>query len=104
MEVKTYPQSGSIEKKGLRLLLFFNLHVNSMYTLHRQKYKDAQAQLLKGKNMFEKVLKSLTNLPGWSYRGLVCFTEIENREVFTSELEELSEDEIKVSVCVSKVN
>ena len=74
-----------------------------MYTLHRKKYEDAKAQLLKGEKMFEN-LTNLTNLPGWSYRGLVCFTEIENREVFTSELEDLSEDEIKVSVCVSKVN
>ena len=47
--------------------------------------------------MFEKVLKSVTNLRNWSYVGLVCFTEIENRGVFTSELEDLDEGEIKVS-------
>ena len=47
--------------------------------------------------MFENVLKSVTNLRDWSYVGLVCFTEIENRGVFTSELEYLEQGEIKVS-------
>ena len=54
--------------------------------------------------MFEKVLKSVTNLRDWSYVGLVCFTEIENRGVFTSELEDLRQDEIKVSQDNTTIN
>ena len=54
--------------------------------------------------MFEKVLKSVTNLRDWSYVGLVCFTEIENRGVFMSELEDLRQDEIKVSQDNTTIN
>ena len=64
---------------------------------HRERYEEAKEQLQKGEKMFEKVLKSLTNLPDWSYIGLVCFTEIENRGVFATELEDLKQDDIKVS-------
>ena len=64
---------------------------------HRKRYEEAKEQLQKGEKMFEKVLKSLTNLRGWSYIGLVCFTEIENRGVFATELEDLKQDDIKVS-------
>ena len=46
--------------------------------------------------MFDEVLKSLTNLQDWKYFGLVCFTEIDNRGLFTSELENLTPEAIKV--------
>ena len=65
--------------------------------IHRKRYEEAKAQIQKGEKLFEKVLKSVTNLRDWSYIGLVCFTEIENRGVFTSELEDLEEGEIKVT-------
>ena len=69
----------------------------NVIVFHRKRYEEAKEQLQKGEKMFEKVLKSLTNLRDWSYVGLVCFTEIENRGGFMSELEDLRQDEIKVS-------
>ena len=46
--------------------------------------------------MFEEVIQQLVELPGWSHLGLVCFTEIENREVLRNYLPELTEEELKV--------
>ena len=98
MEVKTYPQSGNIDRKILRLVSFYFLSEYLCINLiHRRRYEEAKAQIKKGEKLFEKVLKSVTNLRDWSYVGLVCFTEIENRGVFMSELEDLRQDEIKVS-------
>ena len=95
--------SGSIEKKDLRFVIFFKpFHIINL--IHRKRYEEAKSQLQKGENMFEKVLKSVTNLRDWSYVGLVCFTEIENRGVFTSELEDLRQDEIKVSQDNTTIN
>ena len=48
--------------------------------------------------MFEKVIQQLVELPGWSHLGLICFTEIENREVLKKYLPELTEEELKVSL------
>ena len=53
-------------------------------------------QLGKGRAMFEKVIQQLVDLPGWSHLGLICFTEIENREVLKKYLPELTEEELKV--------
>ena len=47
--------------------------------------------------MFEKVIQQLVELPGWSHLGLICFTEIENREVLKKYLPELTEEELKVN-------
>ena len=52
-------------------------------------------QLGKGRAMFEKVIQQLVDLPGWSHLGLICFTEIENREVLKKYLPELTEEELK---------
>ena len=53
-------------------------------------------QLGKGRAMFEKVIQQLVDLPGWSHLGLICFTEIENREKLSEILPELKEEELKV--------
>ena len=53
-------------------------------------------QLGKGRAMFEKVIQQLVDLPGWSHLGLICFTEIENREVLKKYLPELTDEELKV--------
>ena len=47
--------------------------------------------------MFEKVIQQLVELPGWSHLGLICFTEIENREVLMEYLPELTKEELKVN-------
>ena len=47
--------------------------------------------------MFEKVIQQLVELPGWSHLGLICFTEIENREVLKKYLPELTEEDLKVN-------
>ena len=47
--------------------------------------------------MFEKVIQQLVELPGWSHLGLICFTEIENREVLKQYLPELTEEDLKVN-------
>ena len=47
--------------------------------------------------MFEKVIQQLVELPGWSHLGLICFTEIESREVLKKYLPELTEEELKVN-------
>ena len=47
--------------------------------------------------MFEKVIQQLVELPGWSHLGLICFTEIENREALKKYLPELTEEELKVN-------
>ena len=62
----------------------------------RKKYELAKSQLGKGRAMFEKVIQQLVELPGWSHLGLICFTEIENREVLKEYLPELTEEELKV--------
>ena len=46
--------------------------------------------------MFEKVIQQLVELPGWNHLGLICFTEIENREVLKEHLPELTEKDLKV--------
>ena len=52
--------------------------------------------------MFEKVIQQLVELPGWSHLGLICFTEIENREVLKKYLPELIEEELKVNSRLKK--
>ena len=47
--------------------------------------------------MFEKVIQQLVELPGWSHLGLICFTEIENREVLRKYLPEVAEEKLKVN-------
>ena len=47
--------------------------------------------------MFEKVIQQLVELLDWSHLGLVCFTEIENREVLKKYLPELTEEDLKVN-------
>ena len=64
--------------------------------LFRERYESAKMQLGKGRAMFEKVIQQLVDLPGWSHLGLICFTEIENREVLKKYLPELTEEELKV--------
>ena len=72
-------------------------------TLNQKKrYESAKAQLGKGRAMFEKVIQQLVELPGWSHLGLICFTEIENRQVLKKYLPELTEEELKVILKVSK--
>ena len=46
--------------------------------------------------MFEKVIQHLVELPGWSHLGLICFTEIENRQVLKKYLPEQTEEELRV--------
>ena len=65
--------------------------------MSRDRYESAKAQLGKGRVMFEKVIKQLVELPGWSHLGLICFTEIENRGVLKKYLPELTEEELKVN-------
>ena len=64
--------------------------------LLRERYESAKMQLGKGRAMFEKVIQQLVDLPGWSHLGLICFTEIENREVLKKYLPELTDEELKV--------
>ena len=64
--------------------------------LLRERYESAKMQLGKGRAMFEKVIQQLVDLPGWSHLGLICFTEIENREKLSEILPELKEEELKV--------
>ena len=64
--------------------------------LFRERYESAKMQLGKGGAMFEKVIQQLVDLPGWSHLGLICFTEIENREVLKKYLPELTDEELKV--------
>ena len=47
--------------------------------------------------MFEKVIQQLVELPGWSHLGLICFTEIENREVLKEYLPEVAEEKLKAN-------
>ena len=46
--------------------------------------------------MLEEVIMRLVELPDWRHRGLVCFTEIESREVLRQLLPELTEEDLKV--------
>ena len=64
--------------------------------LLRERYESAKMQLGKGRAMFEKVIQQLVDLPGWSHLGLICFTEIENREKLREILPELTEEGLKV--------
>ena len=64
--------------------------------LSRERYESAKTQLGKGRAMFEEVIQQLVELPGWSHLGLICFTEIENRQVLKKFLPELTEEELKV--------
>ena len=52
--------------------------------------------------MFEKVIQQLVELPGWSHLGLICFTEIENREVLKKYLPELTEEDLKVNTRLNR--
>ena len=61
----------------------------------RERFESAKMQLGKGRAMFEKVIQQLVDLPGWSHLGLICFTEIESREVLKEHLPELREEELK---------
>ena len=61
-----------------------------------ERFESAKMQLGKGGAMFEKVIQQLVDLPGWSHLGLICFTEIENREKLREILPELTEEELKV--------
>ena len=72
------------------------LQLVSNLKLLRERYESAKMQLGKGRAMFEKVIQQLVDLPGWSHLGLICFTEIENREVLKKYLPELTDEELKV--------
>ena len=62
----------------------------------RTRYKEAQDQLVKGRKFYEEVLVPMAGVPeSWQYLGLVCFPEVESRELFANIVEE---NEIKVGV------
>ena len=47
--------------------------------------------------MYENVIPRFVELPtDWSYIGLLCFTEIENRDVLKEHLPELNDQELEV--------
>ena len=47
--------------------------------------------------MYENVIPRIVELPNdWSYLGLLCFTEIENRDVLKEHLPELKDEELEV--------
>ena len=61
----------------------------------RERYKSSKDQLEKGRLMLEDVMKRLVDVPGWSHLGLICFTEIDSREIVRTTLR-LSQEEMKV--------
>ena len=99
LEVKTYPQlDGKVNSeilKSVSVRLTVSKYFQLIFT--RERYDSAKKQLDKGRTMFEKVIQQLVELQGWSHLGLICFTEIENREVLMEYLPELTEEELKVN-------
>ena len=61
----------------------------------RERYKSSKDQLEKGRLMLEDVMKRLVAVPDWSHLGLICFTEIDSREIVRTALS-LSQEEMKV--------
>ena len=61
-------------------------------------YEDGLQQIGKGEAYFEKVLAPLSGVKteNWTYKGLVFFPNIDNRNVFMSLEDPLTEEEIKV--------
>ena len=61
-------------------------------------YEDGLKQIGKGEAYFKKVLAPLSGVTteNWTYKGLVFFPNIDNRNVFMSLEDPLTEEEIKV--------
>ena len=97
--MKTYPQlDGKVNSEILKSVSV-RLTVCSKYfqlIFTRERYDSAKKQLDKGQTMFEKVIQQLVELSDWSHLGLICFTEIENREVMKTFMPELTKEELKV--------
>ena len=62
-------------------------------------YEDGLKQIGKGEAYFKKVLAPLSGVTteNWTYKGLVFFPNIHNRNVFMSLEDPFTKDETKVS-------
>ena len=83
-----------LESQRLHLLTFW-------YCSIRERYESALKQLSKGREMLEEVIMRLVELSVWRHRGLVCFTEIESREVLRQLLPDLTEEDLEVYLGVN---
>ena len=61
-------------------------------------YEDGLKQIGKGEAYFKKVLAPLSGVTteNWTYKGLVFFPNIDNREALREAGLEITEDEVKV--------